>query len=263
MREFFLKLFGEKLAGEFDGISIFSWTHILYLLIIVGVIVLLTIIYRKKDLTIRIKVLDIVAILIMVCYIADFFFQPFYNDGILTENGEIILDKFPFHICTVLCPLILFSRFSKHQDKIKTPFAILAIVAPLMWLVYPGTALDTDQSAFSYQIMQLFVYHGLVFIYGVLYVLLNEKELDIKYCYREAIAVAGIALWASIGNLLYSCEDHNYNWFFLKNPIFSFIPESLNPYVVIITVYLSCLFIYAVYYGVKALYRKYYQVKVK
>lgn len=256
MREFFLKLFADQPANEFNGISMFSWTHIFYLILIFGAIALVTIFFRKKDLSVRIKILDIIAILIMVSYISDFFFQPFWHNGTLEANGEIVLDKFPFHICIVLCPLILFSRFSKIGDKIKTPFALLAIAAPLMWLVYPGTALDTDQSAFSYEVMQLFIYHGLVFIYGMLYLLLHEQKLDIKKCYKEAIAVVGIALWATLGNLMYSNEDHDYNWFFLKDPVFGFIPEAINPFVVVIVVYLSCLLFYGIYYLVIYLYNK-------
>ena len=48
MREFFLKLFGDKPANEFNGISMFSWTHILYLVLIIGVVVLLTFLFRKR-----------------------------------------------------------------------------------------------------------------------------------------------------------------------------------------------------------------------
>ena len=175
----------------------------------------------------------------------------------MANNAEIILDKFPFHICIVLCPLILYSRFGKYGNALKTPCAIAASVAPLMWLVYPGTALDTDQSAFSYEIMQLFAYHGLVFIYGVLFVLLREQELNIKKCYKEAILVVGIALWASFGNALFSSDNHPYNWFFLKSPVFGFIPEAINPYVVVIVVYLACLLVYGVYYLVIYLYNKF------
>lgn len=256
MRELFLKIFDELPANDFNGISMFSWTHILYLLIIVLAIAAITILFWKKSSETKEKVISIIAILVAISYISDFFFQPFYNDGTMADNGELILDKLPFHICTVLCPLILISRFSKNARGIKTPIAVLSVVAPLMWLVYPGTALDTDQAFYSYEIMQLFVYHGLVFIYGCLCLLLNEVKLDIKKSYKEAICVVGIALWAMLGNLLYSSESHDYNWFFLKDPVFSFVPTSINPFVVVVIVYLSCLVIYGVYYLVKYLYNQ-------
>ena len=256
MRELFLKIFGNKEAGEFTEISMFSWHHILYLVLIVGVIVALSIIFFKKSESTRKTVVDIIGILIAVSYIGDFFLQPLRGDGSMATNGEIILDKFPFHICIVLCPLILYSRFGKFGKALKTPVALASAVAPLMWLVYPGTALDTDLSAFSYEIFQLFAYHGLVFIYGCCYLLLREDKLDIKKCYKEALLVLGITLWAVFGNALYSVEDHGYNWFFLVDPVFGFIPEAINPFVVPVIIYLSCLLVYGVYYLVIYLYNK-------
>ncbi len=263
MREFFLELLGEKLANEHNGISMFSWTHILYLVLIVGIIVALSIIFFKKEESTKTKVLNILAILIAVSYISDFFFQPFWHNGTFEKNGELILDKFPFHICTVLCPLVLYSRFGKYGKGIKTPLSVLAVVAPLMWLIYPGTALDTDLAAYSYEIVQLFMYHGLVLIYGVCALTLNESKLNIKKCYKEALCVLGITLWGALGNSLYSCENHGYNWFFLKDPVFGFIPESVNPFVVPIVVFLSCLVIYGVYYLVIFLYNKFQKESVK
>lgn len=254
MRKLFLKIFGEHQANEFNGISLFSWTHILYIVLILLTIVILTYIYFKKDQEKKSHLLDIIAILILVSYLADFFLQPFWHNGTLEENGNLIIDKLPFHICTALCPLIAYARFSKHGKVIKTPVMILSSLAPLMWLIYPGTALDTDLAFYSYEIIQLFFYHGLVFIYGCLALLLQDEVLDIKKCYKEAICVVGIALWATLGNILYSEEgDSGYNWFFLKRPVFAFIPESINPYVIVVVMFLSCLFVYGVNYLVRYL----------
>lgn len=252
MRELFLKIFGAHEASSNNGIALFSWAHILYLVLIIASVVVLSVVYFKKDKAKKDKLLDIIAILIMASYILDFFLQPFWHNGTLEENGSIILDKFPFHICTALCPLIFYSRFAKHGKAIKTPAAILSSLAPLMWLIYPGTALDTDLAFYSYEIVQLFFYHGLVFIYGIVALILQDEELDIKKCYKEAICVVGIALWATLGNVLYSeAGSSGYNWFFLKDPVFSFIPKTINPYVVVVIMYLSCLFVYGVNYFVK------------
>jgi len=256
MREFFLKIFSEKAANEFTKISLFSPLHFAYLAVIVLIISLFVFLYFKKEIEKKEKIVNIFAILVLLCYLLDFFFQPFFNGGTMDENGELILDKFPFHICTVLCPLIMFSRYSKYKNVIKTPIAVLSIVAPLMWLVYPGSALDTDCSAFSYEIVQLFMYHGLVFAYGILSLCLEDYKLDIKKCYKEAIFVVGITLWAAFGNAIYSSSNHDYNWLFIKDPVFDFVPENLNPYTVMLAIYLSCLVIYGIYYLVVYLYKK-------
>ena len=256
MREFFLKLFEDQSANEYTKISLFSPLHFAYVAAIVLIVALIAFIYFKKDVSKKEKIVNIFAILVLLCYLSDFFFHPFFHGGTMDDNGEIILDKFPFHICTVLCPLIMFSRYSKYKDAVKTPIAVLSIVAPLMWLVYPGSALDTDLSAFSYEVAQLFVYHGLVFAYGVLSVCLRDSVINIKKCYKEAIFVIGITLWAAFGNEIYSSNNHSYNWLFIKDPVFTFVPKSLNPYVVMLAIYLSCLVIYGIYYLVVYLHNK-------
>ena len=48
MREIFFKIFGEHEATDLTKISMFSWHHILYLVIILGIIVALGIIFFKK-----------------------------------------------------------------------------------------------------------------------------------------------------------------------------------------------------------------------
>ena len=109
MRKLFLKIFGEHPATDATKMTMFSWHHILYLVLIIGTIVLLTFLFNKKEQSKKEKLIKIISILVLVSYLGDFFIQPFYNGGTMDVNGELILDKFPFHICTVLCPLIIFS----------------------------------------------------------------------------------------------------------------------------------------------------------
>ena len=78
MRKFFVDLLNGPVANENNGISIFSWAHILYLVLIVGCVVALSIIFFKKQQSTKILVVDILAILVAVSYFGDFFLQPFY-----------------------------------------------------------------------------------------------------------------------------------------------------------------------------------------
>ena len=74
------------------------------------------------------------------------------------------VDKLPFHICTLLCPVIAFTQFNKRFACIKEPVAFLSVISPLMYIVYPGSALGTE-SPFCYEIIQTFVYHGVLLAY--------------------------------------------------------------------------------------------------
>lgn len=256
MREWFLRVFGDHLANEYNGIKLYSWAHLLYIGLILTFATIICLVYIKKEKEKQTKMLDTLAISILVIYIADFFPQPFWNGGTLEENGRLALDKFPFHICVILCPLIMFSRFSKKGQAIKTPVATLATLAPFMWFIYPGTALDTNLAFYTYRISQLFLYHGVVFTYGISAIITQDVILDIKKCYKEAICLIFITLWASFGNAIYSCEAERFNWFFLKDPVFSFIPHEVNALAVVVVMYLSCLFVYGVKYLTIYLYNK-------
>ena len=93
MRELFLKIFAEIPATENNGISMFSWSHILYLVVIFGIVALavVDVYFIKKEESHKTKLLDLFAILIAVSYISDFFFQPFWDGGTLEMNADIIL----------------------------------------------------------------------------------------------------------------------------------------------------------------------------
>ena len=68
-------------------------------------------------------------------YIGDFLIQP------LSREGAMSVDKLPFHRCTLLCPVIAFTQFIKRFVCIKEPVALLSIISPLMYIVYPCSAL--------------------------------------------------------------------------------------------------------------------------
>ena len=135
MRELFFKIFAPHPETDFNKMSMFSWTHILFLVIIFGTIVVLVLLFKNKKAECKTELLKWIAILLAIVYIGDFFIHPISNGGTIEANGEIWLDKLPFHICTVLCPLVLFATFAKKGGVIKTPVVVLSVVAPLMWLV--------------------------------------------------------------------------------------------------------------------------------
>ena len=73
MRKLFLKIFGEHPATDATKLTMFSWHHILYLILIIGTIVLLTILFNKKEQSKKEKLLKIISILVLVVYLGDFF----------------------------------------------------------------------------------------------------------------------------------------------------------------------------------------------
>ncbi len=237
MRDFFLKLFSENNSNM--SITLFSFWHFFYLLLILGGALALYLIFRNKSEKTRNRVVNIFAYLTIGLYIADFFFMPLSD----TFGFRMSEDKLPFHICTLMAVFVPFAQFNKKFEPIKKTIIILGITGSLMWMVYPGSALG-GQPPFSYVVFQTFMYHGFLFIWGVLSMSLGKEKLNIKECWKEAVGIAIMFVWASFGNAVYD----GHNWLFIKESIFPFISDSVIPFVSVASIYLVALAIYGMYY---------------
>ena len=241
MREFFVNLF-ETREEPFD-VTLYSVWHILYVVIIFAAIIGMAFYLRKKDASTKERVLNFIAYSLVVVYIGDFFIQPLFREGAMN------VDKLPFHICTLLCPVIAFTQFNKRFACIKEPVAFLSVISPLMYIVYPGSALGTE-SPFCYEIIQTFVYHGVLLAYGVLLMTTKTVMPNIKNSYKSLIGIGITIIWAAFGNVVYSEEGwgKGFDWFFITGKTFPFIPQILMPLVVAACTYGMVIAIYGIYY---------------
>ncbi len=255
MREFFIWLFSDDKPFNID---IFNFWHILYTMTIIGLTIVLGVFLSKKDKATQQKALGIIAFAMTAIYLVDFFVQPLMH-GDAGVAGEMNIDKLPFHICTVLCPIIAFVQFNKRFERffnmIKEPVAMLAIVAPLMYITYPNGAVG-DISPICYKILQTFIYHGLVFSWGFNTLATKAVVPSIRRLWRSLAMILCIALWASLGNALYTNPDHHYDWFFLTGSSFTFIPAKIMPLVVVGTILGMVLIVYGIYYAFMAIKKK-------
>ena len=127
MRELFFKLFEMSHFDSGIKITAFSIPHFVYMFLIFGGIFLAWWILRKKDAQAHDRALRFLAYALVLSYLSDFFVHDFVYGG-------LNMDKLPFHICTVLCPTVAITQFNHRGDKIREPVAVLATLAPLMYL---------------------------------------------------------------------------------------------------------------------------------
>ena len=236
MRNLLIKMFQSEGRPE---ITLFSIWHIMYIVLIVGLTIGLAFILKNKSQKTKDITLKILAIAAVTVYIADLFIMPLNR-----IDGQIDLDKLPFHICTFIGILIPFAQFNTKARKgtsFREVVACLAIVASLMYITYPGSALG-DIGTFSYKVVQTFVFHGLVFSWGVLSLTTGSITLKFKNIWKQAVGILIVMLWATLGNFTYA----DYNWFFLKSSIFPFIPDALMPLAVFVAVFAMCAIIYII-----------------
>ncbi len=202
MRELFFKLFEKSHFNTGISITPFSISHIVYLFLIFGSIITVYLLFNKKSDDNKEKVLRVLSYALVISYISDFFVHDFVYDG-------MNIDKLPFHLCTILCPLSAFAQFNNLCKKFREPIAVLAIVGPLMYLVYPANIGSGEP--WCYQAIQTMFFHGVEMTWGLLSITLGIVKLNFKHIWKVAALLGCITLWAKFGNLILE-----HNWFFLE-----------------------------------------------
>lgn len=239
MFEFMRELLSDKNNGKFV-FEAFSLCHILYLIIIAGAITAFVLLYKNKSQEAKQKLINVTISIVFGLYMLDFFAMPF-------SEGKINIDKLPFHICTLMGVMCFASRHSKFLSKYKTTFSLLGMFGGIMYLVYPAGVSAAD--GYSYRIIQTVLYHGLMIAQGVFMIFFKELELDLKNVKYDIAIIMLVALWAMIGNTLYSgtiqeaCNcvencphmvttyDHDFNWFFVKHDALYIISDEIDGYI--------------------------------
>lgn len=250
MREFLLKLFRQSFFDSGIYLTPFSLSHIVYLALIFGSITLLWVTLRHRSQQKQVKAMRVLAYLLVFSYLSDFFFHDFVY-------GSLNLDKLPFHLCTVLCPVIAMAQFRRNGQKIAEPAAVLSILCSLMYLCYPASVGSGEP--WCYQTVQTMFYHGLLLAWGSLTFSFGMVKPHIRHIWKCGVALVLITLWAKLGNLTYG----DYNWFFLEEDALyiglvgsGVIPKwslmIINPVVFL----LAALALYGVIHGICALQQK-------
>lgn len=246
MRDLFFKLFGDSHFNTGITITAFSLPHIVYLLLIGGAICLAAYLFKGKDMQTKEKTLRFLAYALVISYLSDFFVHDFVYGG-------MEIDKLPFHLCTVMCPVVAFTQFNKKFEKFLEPVTALAIVGPLMYLTYPASIGSGEP--WCYQAVQTMFFHGVELAWGILNLVSGKVQFKMNNIWKAAVGLALITLWAKFGNLILEK-----NWFFLEEDAFyiGLVESGAIPKwsLMIFTpagVFLIVLAIYGIYYGVKAL----------
>lgn len=257
MRNLFFKLFRDVPLGTSVEISSFNIWHILYLVAIFGCIIGAAVVLKNKSVDVKDKVLKTLAFLLMFSYLTDFFVHDFVYADFDSATGEYVgaglnMDKLPFHICTVMCPIIVFAQFNKRFQKFLEPIAALAIVAPMMYLTYPSSGVGGEP--WCYRVVQTMFFHGVELAWGILTLAYGKVALKWRNIWKAEVLLIGITIWAKLGN-----EMLGYNWFFLRENPFGITALDkgwLLPILIPTAIFAVTSLVYAINFGIIALVRK-------
>ena len=252
MYEFLSNLLSDKDNGilPFEALSL---SHILYLILIFGLIILVLFLYKNKTQKAKEKLINVTVSVALCAYIADFFLMPF-------SYGYIDIDKLPFHLCTSMSIMCFLSRHNNILSKYKKTFTIMGFIGALMYIVYPAGVAKAD--GYSYRIVQTVLYHGLMIAQGVFAIAFNDLDLSFKGLKYDIIAIITLTIWAMLGNTLYSgvvketCTcvegciheitiyDNDFNWFFFKHDDLYIMTDDIDiyfaPFIMISVIFGMC-----------------------
>ncbi len=216
------ELLSDKKGGA--TFTCFGVWHWFYILLAAAVIVFACIFLKGKAHTVRRKTVDFFLSVAFGLYIADFFLMPF-------AYGHIDIEKLPFHICTAMCVACFVSRHNRHLRAYSLHFALLGFLSNLVYLIYPAGVMWHQVHPLSYRVIQTLLFHGCMTVYGFLALVFDESGLQRKLWRRDLAIIAGMTLWAVVGNALYTEKMPGYNWFFTLQDPFYLLPPQIAPFV--------------------------------
>lgn len=195
MSKFIEWTWGSIEAGDV-GPGMFSWFHILWLIIMIvaSVVISLTVGKKHNPKYDRIVVL-IFSIILVICEVfKQLFWFEFY--------GYYRFEIFPFQFCTVPIYVSIAASIIR-SDKIREIcyrfLAFFGIIGGLAVMLIPTAVLYTYFVAMSLHSM---IWHSILVIMGVYLIVSRGYGKKIKELYVPALMLLGFVILAIIGNIL-------------------------------------------------------------
>ena len=240
MSQLFEKIF--RYIPREKPVALFGWQHWLFIILICSSVVALSIVFVNKSEKTKDRVLNITAVLVIFVYVFDFFVQPFWNDG------AIAINKLPFHICTLVGVLIPFVNFCNVFKFAKQTIVVWAILAPLMFILFPLNYINRAVEPYSYPIIQTFLFHGLEVFWGVFMLVSKKVVLRWRDVWQPIVGLLPVAAWATIGQELYYPDRVGENFLFLRTDISAYAPQWILVPAMFLTAAIVIALLYLIYW---------------
>ena len=233
-----------------------SW-HIGYIIMFAVIFAVIFAATHKKSRALKEKTVDVLIDIAFGLYILDFFMMPFAYE-------MIVIEKLPFHICTTMCVMCFLSHRLEFLKKYRIHLALLGFISNLVYLIYPAGVMWHAVDPLCYRVVQTLAFHGMMTVFGLIAIIYDEEGLSFKTWWRNLVVLAGMTLWALIGNTLYNGTAGSYsyfhNWFFVVEDPFGMIDRSISPYIMpflnIAVFFAVEMVIYVIYYACTGRFRR-------
>lgn len=232
------------LQGKMTTPTNYSWFHIMFLVITVGVTVLLCLFFKDSDEKTFRRIILIAWIIIVVFEIYKEVIFSFNYDS--ENHWEYQWYSFPFQMCSTpfyVLPFIAFlprGKFQKVSDAFMSYTSFYAFFAGLCVMLYPN---DVFISTIGINI-QTMIHHGSQVALGIFVSVWNRKRFGISYFLKGIIVFVGCIAVAFILNVTVpNFVEGTFNMFYIGPkypstlPVLSMIYPKV-PYVVFLAIYI-------------------------
>lgn len=215
--------------------TIYSWFHIMCLIIMIVIIIFLN--YKKY------KTKNVLLVMSIIMLIFEIYKQLSFSftDGIWHYSWYI----FPFQFCSVPMYVAFIASLTKNRKLEKDLYAFLAtygLIAGIAVMLYPVTVF-VSETLINIQTM---VHHGFMVIMGVYLILKNEINLNFKTLLNGFKVFLTLVIIALIVDVLtyYLKIDDGLELFYISPfhtsilPVFDIIYEKV-PYIIFLFLYIS------------------------
>ena len=232
----------------------FQWDHILFIVLMMGIGIFLSIFLRKKDKK-TIKLVLIILWGIGVTLETSYYIYTWVMCGVDPVNHPFALDShLPLHSCLMFFYLFPFAIFSKNRIVKLATSNFLVIVNMIMGFItlFVGCP-SAGYSALSFDGVQILTYHGIIVIVPLIMVVTNYYDIQ-KNDWKYGLSLFGILsafIW--IFDAAFGCD-----YFFFYDghrfPAFKFISENVH-HLVWSLIVISCYVItaFATHFGIVGL----------
>ena len=182
----------------------FSWQHIVWLIISFFIIFIALRLYRQKRPSLR----EVLNYCLIVCFLSEFTKVFSTIQMVPSADGSIIypyipMNHMPLHLCSIQILLIIYVRFTSNQKMrdgllaFMYPSCVLGALAALAMPSIFSTTISVDQAFIHPMAYQFFIYHSMLIILGFLIAWSGEIAWNWKH-WRNCLVIIAIMAFVSL-----------------------------------------------------------------
>ena len=166
----------------------FTWRHLLWLVICAGLVCVTVRAYNKK----RPDIKSVLTTALIIAVLSEIAKMVSVIELVPSQNGELLLpylplNHLPLHFCSIQIILIAIARFmknEKHREALLAFMAPTCVIGGLLALLMPSiftTTISAEKAFTSLVSYQFFIFHSMIIALGLIITRSGEVDWSMKH----------------------------------------------------------------------------------